>query len=208
MSNDELLEITQIFSLGTSVADIQYLVERASDLTSLESLTLGGNFGDAGAMALAAPGQPYFLRLTSLSLARTNIGPAGCAALASILPPSLESLELANNPIGDNGIYYILAIIATLGNLRHLDLRRCGLHGGGIAALATRFQFLPRLASLYLSENLLEEEGSAALVANLPVLQNLMSLFVSQEGITAAREAAIRGAGPPGSHVVFDGDIN
>ena len=71
--------------------------------------------GDAGASALAAAlGRGALLRLKVLVLLHTAISDAALVALAPALQqlPALETLNLSDNPLGDEGIAALLVVVA------------------------------------------------------------------------------------------------
>ena len=71
--------------------------------------------GDAGASAFAAALEGGALpRLSALFMCRAGIGDAGLVALAPALRqlPALETLNLSDNPLGDEGIAALLVVVA------------------------------------------------------------------------------------------------
>mgnify|MGYP002004186688 FL=1 len=71
--------------------------------------------GDAGASALAAAlGRGALPRLRALFLCHVAIGDAGLIALAPALRqlPALKTLNLSDNPLGDEGIAALLVVVA------------------------------------------------------------------------------------------------
>ena len=123
--------------------------------------------GDAGASALAAAlGRGALPQLTSLSLTNAAIGDAGLIALAPALRqlPTLEYLDLSQNPLGDEGLAALLAppppagaLSAPAGGLARLNgllLSRTRISDAGCAALACALEsgaLSARLKSLNLT---------------------------------------------------------
>ena len=94
---------------------VQRLVEGlgAGALPAVKMLSIGNfHMGDAGASALAAAlGQGALPRLEFLALNETAIGNAGLVALAPGLRrlPTLDVINLSNNPLGDEGLAALVA---------------------------------------------------------------------------------------------------
>ena len=126
----------------------------------------GMHVGDAGASELAAAlGRGALPRLKRLCLPCAAIGDAGLAALAPALRrrPALELLNLANNPLGDEGLAALVAppppagappptTTGGLAKLKWLDLRYTQITDAGCATLAAALHngALPALEELFL----------------------------------------------------------
>ena len=130
---------------------------RAGTLPAVTLLRLDGTLvGNAGASALAAAlGRGALPRLKVLFLSNAVIGDAGLAALAPALRrrPALEVLNLARNPLGDEGIAALLAPPSGwLTSLEMLSLEHTQIADAGCAALAAAFDSgaLPALENLRL----------------------------------------------------------
>ena len=121
--------------------------------------------GDAGALALAAAlGRGALPRLKELHLRSAAISDAGLVALAPALQrrPALETLDLRDNPLGDEGLAALVAppplagapptTTAVLTKLKKLDLRNTQITDAGCATLASALDSsaLPALKDLYL----------------------------------------------------------
>jgi hypothetical protein len=131
---------------------------------AVTSLRLDGTLvGGAGASALgAALGRGALPRLTTLDLCNAVIGDAGLAALAPALRrrPALEVLNLARNPLGDEGIAALVTpplpagapppTTGGLTRLKTLSLENTQIADAGCAALAAAFDSgaLPALENL------------------------------------------------------------
>ena len=122
--------------------------------------------GHAGASALAAALDRGALpRLKELVLRYAAIGDAGLVALAPALRrrPALETLELAGNPFGDEGLAALVAPppadvpppqAEVLVNLKWFHLANTKITDDGCAHLASRLRSgaLPALDELYLQD--------------------------------------------------------
>ncbi len=141
----------------------------ASRLDVLERLDLSCCLiGDQGAAALAS--WPRLAALAELRLACNTLGPAGAAALTAAPRPAPWALELADNPLGLDGLQALL-------------------EGPGA----------PTLAALSLVGCSLGDPGARALAAAAPRLRSLRSLDVRECGLSPAGWAALRAADlPPG----------
>ena len=136
--------------------------------------------GDAGASALAAAlGQGALPRLKRLDLENAAIGDTGLLALAPALRrrPALESLGLASNPIGDEGLAALVAPPPPAGapppttgglvQLKRLDLSRTQITDAGCATLAAALDrgALPAFEYLFLHAIPASAAAKAALQA-------------------------------------------
>ena len=146
---------------------VQRLAEKlgARALPGLTSVSFNNmHVGDAGASALAAALDRGALpRLEELWLRDADIGDAGLVALAPALRqrPALETLGLAGNPFGDEGLAALVAPppadapppqAEALAKLHGLDLSSTQIADAGCAHLASRLRSgaLPALGVLYL----------------------------------------------------------
>ena len=140
----------------------------AGALPAVTKLDLGGvHVGDAGALALAAAlGRGALPRLKILHLISAAIGDAALVALAPALRrlPTLESLYLQGNPLGDEGLAALVApppagapptttgVLTKLKLLNELNLSKTQVADVGCAALASALNSgaLPALKTLHL----------------------------------------------------------
>ena len=183
------LEELVLFEPAAGPDGVQRLAERlgAGALPSVAYLNLHGmHVGDAGASALAAAldrGALPRLKLLGVGLTRKAIGDAGLVALAPALRrlPSLEALELVDNPPGDEGLAALVAPLppppagalppptGVLTKLKWLNLCRTQISDAGCAALAAALHSgtLPALMELYLHGTTASEAAKAALLDRL-----------------------------------------
>ena len=138
--------------------------------------------------ALAALGRGALPQLSSLSLTNAAIGDAGLIALAPALRqlPTLEYLDLSQNPLGDEGLAALLAPPPPPGAL--------SAPAGGLA----------RLNGLLLSRTRISDAGCAALACALEsgaLSARLKSLNLT--GIAASTEARVAVHETMGKHMSF-----
>lgn len=113
-------------------------------------------------------------------LSANALPPEAAGALASsALVASLRTLDLSQNPIGDEGVE-ALARGAPLGLLDALSLRGVGLTDRGLARLASA-RWAP--SSLSLGDNAIGDEGARALAAS-PACARLRRLDLAGNGLT------------------------
>ena len=145
----------------------------------------GTHVGDAGASAIAAAlGRGALPRLKTLGLSKAGIGDAGLVALGL---PSLESIYLAYNPLGEEGLAALVAPPPLAGALS-LTIRVLTK-----LKLPTKARVLTKLEVLDLGSTQINNAGCAALASalyggTLPALKR-----VNLEGIpaSAASKAAV-----------------
>jgi Leucine Rich repeat len=129
------IELTQLGRTGA--------VEIANGLTynrTLKHLDCSQcDLGDMGAILLtnAVALHPT---LTNLVLCGNNIGSLGVQHFAQTLarldePPKLEHLLLDGNSFGDEGAFYLAALLRSNTSLKGLHVAHCGLTGEGFGAL-------------------------------------------------------------------------
>eukprot|EP00964_Phaeocystis_antarctica_P116702 scaffold80609_cov63-Phaeocystis_antarctica.AAC.3 len=154
----------------------------AGALPAVTHLALGNMYmGDAGASALAAAlGRGALPRLKNLGLGNAAIGDARLVALAPALRrlPALESLYLASNPLGDEGL---AALVAP------------PLPAGAPPPMAG---VLTKLKALFLSHTQVTDVGCAALAAALDggALPALERFYLDDIPASAAAKAAVQEA--------------
>jgi uncharacterized protein (TIGR02996 family) len=160
-----------------------------------DEISWSGNFGDAGAAAMA--NSPHLTRLEALVLERGRIGPEGVKALVnSPYLAHLQHLDVGGNPVGLAGVQAVAA------SPRALRLRSLGLSGAtaadsvdqpiglaGAEALATS-PHLSGLTRLDLSQNELDAQAVAAL-ARARWAAGLTSLDLGGNAIGDAGVAAL-----------------
>ena len=150
--------------------------------SSLERLTLSTCGADSlAAAALGRAASCKASRLRDLDLSGNPLGAGGASALAAGLTSGghavLETLNLADTGLTDEGAVVMLAAAAKLPSLRRLDLSRCGLTGYPMAH-KDGGECLNSLTSLLLSGNELSSNGIAAVMGTCT---NLTSADLSGE---------------------------
>ena len=109
--------------------------------------------------------------------------PAGARAIARLR--GLEELDLADNPIGDEGL---VALTAPLATVERLNLADCDLGPAGLAALLAADP--PALRELWLHGNRLDDDAVRALVAS-PLFPRLTALSLFHNPTGPGAEAAL-----------------
>ncbi len=134
--------------------------------SKLRTLNIAANpLRDAGVVALVR--SPLYARLVAaspvLDLRRVQLGAPGAEALAEAAPSAgLESLDLADNPLGDPGVAALAA--GHFDRLTRLILARVGLTDRGARRLAVS-HVMRGLDVLNVSDNRLSRAGVDALWA-------------------------------------------
>jgi uncharacterized protein (TIGR02996 family) len=156
-------------------------VERLANAELLSGLTvldLSGNWiGDDGVRALAA--SAHLGKLAELGLANTG---ASAAGLATLTFPSLRALDVSGNKVGVQGVAALLS--GSLPSLESLELAEAHLGDEGLRALLAS-PGAGTLRSLDLKKNALSPEA-AQLLADSHALPNLAYLSLSGNPIGAA----------------------
>ena len=166
----------------------------ANVASSLMSLTLSACGADSlAAAALGRAASCKASRLLHLDLSLNKLGPGGASALATGLTSGghavLETLNLADTDVVDEGAVEVLAAAAQLPSLRRLDLSRCGLNGDGLAHLDGA-DVLNALTTLVLADNDLNSNGIAALMGCCPEIKSAIlsgELILQHSGCNSSR---------------------
>jgi uncharacterized protein (TIGR02996 family) len=173
--------------LGPAGAEV---LAQSKYLANLTSLDVGDtHLGDGGALALAR--SPFLGRLEHLDVSWKNrLTAAGVRALlTSRRLPSLKSVRLQKNPIGDAGARALVAWPGLKHATGFLDLADCGIGPEGAAALAA-CPHLERVIGLGLGDNPIGDAGARAL-AGATHLRRLRHLYLYEAGIGDAGVAAL-----------------
>ncbi|MGL5785109.1 MAG: hypothetical protein ACRCYZ_06645, partial [Alphaproteobacteria bacterium] len=125
--------------------------------------------------------------IKSLNLASiTTINPEGLKILGSILPFSLESLDLRDKNVGDEGAKALAPNLPA--TLQRLDLEKNNIGDEGAKALAPN---LPAtIKRLHLNNNNMGDEGAKALAPNLPATLQRLDLENNKIGDEGAKALA------------------
>jgi len=135
----------------------------ASAKSSVTSLKLGNNsLGDNGAVELARvlAASPSTVTIGYLDVSKNGLSSAGMVALLTL--PSLRTLTLFDNSLGD-GLTELLPALAANQTIETLDLGANALHGALSVTLFDAVHSHPSLSTLEMGGNSLGEEGHAAL---------------------------------------------
>lgn len=174
------LELERIRLSADELVTLSGIVDRLDDLT-LANVPLDPTGARAIVERLGAP--------SHLNLCGAQLGPGLMNALASRLSRT-RWLWLARNPIGDEGLRWLLWSGA-LERVEDLSLDDCGRTDSSLRALAEAN--LPNLRSLWLGANLHTDEGVEAL-ARSPLLGKLEGLSLYTHGrLTSRSTAALQG---------------
>lgn len=155
---------------GANLAEAD-IIDFAASLATNRTITsldiTKGTIGVEAATALAkAIGRGSLAPLMHIKLHDNNIKQPALAALAPALAvgPKLEALELAHNPLRDDGAAELCQIIAQSTTLRVLDISDCQIGPQGIKTVcATITAQGTRLRQLLLAGNKLRAAGTVAL---------------------------------------------
>jgi len=161
---------------------------------SLTRLDLGGNsIRNEGAISLAEVLLVNSSSLTSLNLARNDIGPAGAAALGLALcsNTALSSLMLNGNDIGDAGATALAEALHGNCALTSLNLSGNELSSAAAVALAAALRVNGTLKTLDLFGNKLGSAGANALGAALDCNRTLTSLDLGVNNVDDMGAAAL-----------------
>jgi len=127
-------------------------------------------------------------QLTNLYIGGNGIGPMDAAALTEMLSTNsrVEAVELADNPIGDEGLEALLKYIGSTRNLKQLSLTSCGITSEGAIKLAEALSGHSDsgLEFLKLAGNSIGDEGAVAIAEAIPSQTYLSVLNVSNCGMT------------------------
>eukprot|EP00811_Abedinium_folium_P000614 NODE_10563_length_1343_cov_4.047697.p1 GENE.NODE_10563_length_1343_cov_4.047697~~NODE_10563_length_1343_cov_4.047697.p1 ORF type:complete len:338 (+),score=61.24 NODE_10563_length_1343_cov_4.047697:220-1233(+) len=84
--------------------------------------------------------------------------------LSSAFPdPSLEMLDIRNNPLGDDSVKLIASLLETNDSLKDVHLRMCGISDVGAQALADALRQNKTVTKLELGENDIGDAGAEAI---------------------------------------------
>ncbi|KAM6392645.1 LOW QUALITY PROTEIN: NACHT, LRR and PYD domains-containing protein 6 [Pluvialis apricaria] len=137
----------------------------ASVLSVNPTLTeLAGNedLRDGGVKLLCEGLRRGGCQLQSLRLGCCNLTAAGCRDLAAVLGtlPSLEQLDLSDNPVEDGGVRELCgALVGPSCSVQKLWLWRCRLTKASCGVLAATLPLSPNLTELHLGDNELGDGG-------------------------------------------------
>ncbi|MEZ5292389.1 MAG: protein kinase [Vicinamibacterales bacterium] len=187
---------------GLSAAGVVLLGGAPPELADLD---LSANaIGRAGAQALVAT-LPR-LRLTALAVADCDLDGAALAAILAAAPAALTGLDIAGNPVKDDGASQLAATTSTLA-LERLDASRCGLGAEGWVTLAG-WRAVGRVRALTADSNGIGDAHGAALAAAVTRLPALERLRLRDNGLGAATCAALAASGWAARAVTLDLALN
>lgn len=113
---------------------------------------------------------------------------------------SLQSLDLAENKLGDSGAITIAELLKTNQSISTLNLSKCLINDAGAAAIAQSLQSHLMLAELNLENNYIGDDGAIAFAEELSsssmAMSKLVSLnignYIKSSGTSALEEAAMK----------------
>jgi Ran GTPase-activating protein (RanGAP) involved in mRNA processing and transport len=196
---EALLRLPSLLSLDLSYNRIGSLgTTRIVDAlpSSVQNLMLSCiSMGQDGLSSLAAS-LPRFRSLRSLSVGLNSLTDSDASILADALPPSIETLDLRGNQIGDAGTARISRALAghTPRSLHSLNLRSNWIGDAGAASLAGAIPFLPSLCALDICHNFIGAEGTAHIATSLSLHKGLRELSMSHNSVGAEGAARLADA--------------
>ncbi|KAM6115084.1 NACHT, LRR and PYD domains-containing protein 6 [Pterocles gutturalis] len=131
---------------------------------TLTELDLAGNedLRDGGVRQLCQGLRRGGCHLHTLRLSCCNLTADGCRDLANVVGamPSLEELDLSDNPLGDGGVRELCRVLVGPGcNVQKLWLWQCRLTEASCGTLAAVLPASPHLTELHLGNNELRDGG-------------------------------------------------
>ena len=194
------LDLSSNFLGPKGAAPLASAIVDAGSLAQLRVLSVSSNrLGNAGVEALCAA-LPRLSRLAELDLAQNEVAAPGARACASMLRgfPSLSSLTLSNNPLGDAGVTALSDALVAGGapQLSQLRLRSVAMRRAGLKAFAAALASIPLLTVLDVSGNGFGDEAARVLAGSLRHTPALTALFargnlIAESGISALADALL-----------------
>ncbi|KAL0208973.1 hypothetical protein P9112_011560 [Eukaryota sp. TZLM1-RC] len=165
----------RFYSLSTKT--LKSLSELLPDASTLVTIDLwSSNLGSSGLNLLHGCYPPA---LESLDLGQNSIGDEGCQSLLTSFSqpsaPPLRALLLAQNAIGDSGAIALAHLIQSLPSLRRLDLRDNEISNTGASSLAASIES-SSLIYLSLFHNPIGDAGGRAMLTSLKKNKSLRTL--------------------------------
>eukprot|EP01050_Picozoa_sp_SAG11_P031884 SAG11_NODE_10101_length_855_cov_0.765873_1_plen_210_part_00 len=155
---------------------------------------------DAFGARLAADVLPGLPHLHTLSLSGHGMTGVGVTALAAVLPPQMQFLQLWPHTAGavgpEAGVAVARGLWPSAGTLRVLDLEKAGIGDRGAVALSELLHGGGQAVEImWLNTNDIGDEGGRALVGVLPRLTKLRLLdLIMGNKLSEEVEAAVRAA--------------
>jgi uncharacterized protein (TIGR02996 family) len=164
------LELLDVESAELGVQGVQTLLS-ATNLAKLQSLDISRN--GLGNEAIGVFGAVQLPALRHLACSQCAFEVPATAALARANLDQLRSLDLSENPLGDDGVI-ALAETTRLPKLDVLRIKRAGVGARGLAVLGAS-ALGSRLRAIDLARNEVDDNGLAALLASgrLDALESL-----------------------------------
>lgn len=186
--NDPKLTELSYEKKGWGPDEVERLSRALTNNTVVKSLRLANNeIGPQGSVSITS-----ILRtnkqIVYIDLSKNQIGTAGAIEIAGGLHENqtLKVLKLNENNIGDEGLANLSRNIPVNGCLTCLELMSNSFGAEGLAALSETLQRgAPRLSSLNLSWNAIDNDGMTFLADGIAGNSNLTSLNLSMCDLTA-----------------------
>jgi Ran GTPase-activating protein (RanGAP) involved in mRNA processing and transport len=160
---------------------LQGVVTRSPHVVALRAS--GNDLGNQGAAALARGLSNPTCVLQTLDLSDNGVDDEGSQSIAAMLKrnASLQELNLSFNPIGDDGARRIAVALQKNRMLRSLLLRRSGISNAGAQNFAESIPKMTGLKELTLNKNGIGTAGLAALLEALRHNVDLEYLHVVEQ---------------------------
>eukprot|EP00742_Colponemidia_sp_Colp-10_P008995 GILJ01009775.1.p1 GENE.GILJ01009775.1~~GILJ01009775.1.p1 ORF type:complete len:1345 (-),score=299.15 GILJ01009775.1:208-3891(-) len=185
-------------SWATNQIDMPTLAEIV-DVLVIRKTRLDINFennglGDNGALMLAAA-LTKKSSLSSLRLARNNVGFEGCSGIAHCLMNSvtgITDLVLDHNAISDEAATELMETLKQTRTVATVSLRDCGLNEKVGMAIGECLKVNEVMTALLLDENNLRDAGVKHIVRALRYNRSLLTLHIRKNGLSTAVSTDLR----------------
>eukprot|EP00965_Chrysotila_dentata_P240738 6203879-Pleurochrysis_carterae.AAC.3 len=188
LSNVHACETLDLTNASLSLEQLSKL----ADAKVVQELKVDGVvLGPSGAKALAEA-LKSMPKLSSLSVSSCSLRTAGAAILLAGLPPSLATLRLRHNILGDEAMRRLAAVLQSSEPLlQELDLSWNGITARGARTIADALQNNSALERLWLDWNGIKDRGARAFGEALPYINTLQALHLEHNAIKASGAMAL-----------------